>query len=147
MFMASCTFPDVSILFYSNGLVVYLFITNPMWPLNPSTICVPVPRGDPTSHVDKWRLQLSAHAHKIGPSWSEKIKQLTHLILLKPSISRVVSIVRSPPCIFWHLNWSIFIDLFAPGPARTAKIIKEMSDRMKRIEDKFGHLMEINGVI
>ncbi|CAL1539524.1 unnamed protein product [Lymnaea stagnalis] len=32
------------------------------------------------------------------------------------------------------------------GPARTAKIIKEMSERMKKIEDKFGHLMEINGI-
>lgn len=32
------------------------------------------------------------------------------------------------------------------SPARTAKIIKEMSERMKKIEDKFGHLMEINGI-
>ncbi|KAH9494536.1 hypothetical protein Btru_042376 [Bulinus truncatus] len=32
------------------------------------------------------------------------------------------------------------------SPGRTAKIIKEMSERMKRIEEKFGHLMDINGI-
>lgn len=32
------------------------------------------------------------------------------------------------------------------SPARTAKILKDMAERMKTIEDKFGHLMKINGM-
>ncbi|BFZ10414.1 hypothetical protein BsWGS_13453 [Bradybaena similaris] len=32
------------------------------------------------------------------------------------------------------------------SPARTAKIVKELAERMKKIEDKFGHLMQINGI-
>nr|KAG5702249.1 hypothetical protein BaRGS_030604 [Batillaria attramentaria] len=32
------------------------------------------------------------------------------------------------------------------SPARTAKILKDMTERMKTIEEKFGHLMQINGI-
>ncbi|XP_076447746.1 putative universal stress protein SH1215 [Babylonia areolata] len=32
------------------------------------------------------------------------------------------------------------------SPGRTAKIIKELTERMRVIEDKFGHLMQINGM-
>ncbi|PVD24379.1 hypothetical protein C0Q70_14861 [Pomacea canaliculata] len=32
------------------------------------------------------------------------------------------------------------------SPARTAKIIKDMAERMKTIEEKFGHLMTVNGI-
>ncbi|KAL8599587.1 hypothetical protein ACOMHN_065196 [Nucella lapillus] len=32
------------------------------------------------------------------------------------------------------------------SPAKTAKIIKDISERMRTIEEKFGHLMQINGI-
>lgn len=43
-------------------------------------------------------------------------------------------------------QWLAIVTLYVSGPARTAKIIKDMAERMKTIEEKFGHLMTVNGV-